>query len=148
MKTFITTALFLAIATRVSAQNEFLRDLQGNNTQPPPPPRNGTRPPPPKKYDENITIAFNANLGCGSCIRGGYTYCIPGPEGSNNTQWKAGLKATCCQNASTCTQATSKDYNCSSQYSDKMMAKAMCPFDKGRCGNNTAFNFDSVGQNT
>ena len=29
-----------------------------------------------------------------------------------------------------------------------MMAKAMCPFNKGRCGQNTAFNFDSVGQTT
>jgi hypothetical protein len=27
-----------------------------------------------------------------------------------------------------------------------MMAKAICPFNKRSCGNNTAFNFDSVGQ--
>ena len=38
------------------------------------------------------------------------------------------------------------NFNCSNSYSDPMMAKAICPFNRRSCGNNTAFNFDSVGQ--
>lgn len=38
------------------------------------------------------------------------------------------------------------NYNCSNSYSDPMMAKALCPFNKRKCGNNTGFSFDSVGQ--
>ena len=80
--------LFLAVVGTVSANRDFLRDLQGGNSAlPPPPPQNGTRPPPPLPtfYDENITIPFTASLGCGGCIRGGYVFCLPGPFGSNST---------------------------------------------------------------
>ena len=146
------------VGTVVTADGEFLRDLQSlpppppvmMNSTMPPPPKDGTRPPPPpKKYDENLKIPFKADLGCGACIRGDYVYCIPGPEGSNSTLWKATLKPVCCANKTNCPQiADTKNYNCSSQYSDKMMAKALCPFNRNSCGGNTAYNFDSVGQNT
>jgi hypothetical protein len=147
----LASVLIIAVVGTVAAENDFLRELQPTNgTQlPPPPPKNGTRPPPPpKKYEDDFKIPFKADLGCGACIRGSYTYCVPGAEGSNSTQWKAGLKPVCCSTAS-CKEALDKaNYNCSSQYSDKMMAKALCPFNRGACGQNTAFNFDSVGQNT
>jgi len=38
------------------------------------------------------------------------------------------------------------NFNCSNSYTDAMMAKAICPFNRRSCGNNTAFSFDSVGQ--
>ena len=38
------------------------------------------------------------------------------------------------------------NFNCSNSYSDPMMAKSICPFNKRSCGNNAAFSFDSVGQ--
>jgi hypothetical protein len=133
----LVSVLLVAAVGTVAAENEFLRVLQpqGALTTAPPPPTNGTRPAgPPKKYDENLKIPFKADLGCGACIRGGFVYCIPGAEGSNSTQWKAGLKSVCCSTA-TCKEALdTKNYNCSSQYSDPMMAKALCPFNKGSCG--------------
>ena len=42
---------------------------------------------PPSKYDEKLSITYSADLGCGSCIRGGYVYCIPGAEGSDPASW-------------------------------------------------------------
>ena len=38
------------------------------------------------------------------------------------------------------------NFNCSNSYTDAMMAKAICPFNRRSCGNNTAFSFDTVGQ--
>jgi hypothetical protein len=35
---------------------------------------------------------------------------------------------------------------CSNKYSDKTLAKGMCPFKGSNCGGNQAFNFDQVGQ--
>ena len=134
----LVSVLLISIAGLAAADNDFLRVLQPLNVT--------SRPrPPPKKYDDDLRIQFKADLGCGACIRGNYTYCVPGPEGSTSTQWKSGLKPVCCSTP-TCAQALDKaNYNCSSQYSDQMMAKALCPFNKGACGQNTAFNFDSVG---
>ena len=112
----LVSVLIIAVAGTVAADNEFLRELQtSNGTQLPPPPKNGTRPPPPpKKYEDDFKIPFKAELGCGACIRGSYTYCVPGAEGSNSTQWKAGLKPVCCSAAS-CKEALDKaNYNCSS----------------------------------
>ncbi|TNV78715.1 hypothetical protein FGO68_gene6715 [Halteria grandinella] len=98
----------------------------------------------PKFYEDTLKIAYNATLGCGACIRGGYVYCIPGAEGSNSSSW-GGKTAVCCLN-STCTQAKDKTYNCSSQYSDATQAKALCPFRTNACGNSSGFNFTNVGQ--
>jgi hypothetical protein len=89
----LASVLILAlVGTVVSADSEFLRDLQAQpplvtmNPTTPPSSMNGTKPgPPPKKYDENLKIPFKVDLGCGACIRGDYVYCIPGPEGSNST---------------------------------------------------------------
>lgn len=130
----IASILFLAaVGTIHAADTNFLKELErGLQASNPATPVNGTKPkgPSPKKYDEDLKIPFKADLGCGACIRGNYIYCIPGPEGSNFTQWKAGLKAVCCT-TSTCKEASDKaNYNCSSQYSDQMMAKALCPFNR------------------
>ncbi len=121
-----------------------------NGTQGPPP-MNGTQGPMgprpiPKVYGENITIPYNSNLGCGACIRGGYVYCIPGAEGSDPATWAAGNKAFCCQSKTNCSYISNTKYNCSSKYTDTMLAKSLCPFRKNSCGNNTAFGFDSQGQ--
>lgn len=152
----ITSAVLLLVAasTGNAFEQEFLRGLQPSN--PPPPPQNGTagnqtnRPPPPREipkvYGENITIPFDGALGCGACIRGGYIYCIPGAEGSDPSTWGT-KKSVCCKNATTCTSYTAANsgFNCSSKYTDKMMAKAMCPFRKAQCGNSSTFGFDKVG---
>ena len=91
-----------------------------------------------------MTIPYKANLGCGACIRGGYVYCMPGAEGSDPTTWGT-KQATCCKDA-TCAQAKDiNNYNCSTNYNDPILAKAMCPFRASSCGNSSAFNFDSVG---
>ena len=92
MRNIVTSILIITLAGVVSANESFLRLLDDG-------PKNGTkgkRPPPPKKYDDDLKINFKAGLGCGACIRGGYVYCIPGPEGSDPTTWGAGKKSVCC----------------------------------------------------
>ena len=85
---------------------------------------------PPSKYDEKLSITYSADLGCGSCIRGGYVYCIPGAEGSDPATWTVYKSDICCRDAS-CIQAKDiLNYNCSNTYSDSLMAKALCPFSK------------------
>jgi hypothetical protein len=149
MKKAIATALLLALATTAVEGSNFLRSLQT------PPPQNGTNgtggppPPPPRKeipksYGENVTIPHNATLGCGACIRGGYIYCIPGAEGSDPTTWGTS-KAVCCKDKNNCPALSNKTFNCSSKYTNTMLAKALCPFRKNACGNNTAFGFDTTG---
>ena len=95
MRNIVTSILILTLAGVASANESFLRLLDDDN-------KNGTkgkRPPPPKKYDDDLKINFKANLGCGACIRGGFVYCIPGPEGSDPDTW-AGKKSVCCNDAS------------------------------------------------
>jgi hypothetical protein len=94
MRNIVTSILIITLAGVASANESFLRLLDADN-------KNGTkgkRPPPPKKYDDDLKIGFKANLGCGACIRGGFTYCIPGPEGSDPDTW-AGKKSVCCKDA-------------------------------------------------
>lgn len=92
-----------------------------------------------------MTIPFNATLGCGACIRGGYIYCIPGAEGSDPTTWGTN-KAVCCKDKNNCPALSNKTFNCSNKYTNTMLAKALCPFRKNACGNNTAFGFDTTGE--
>lgn len=95
MRNVVTSILILTLAGVASANESFLRlldDVNKNGTK-------GKRPPPPKKYDDDLKIDFKANLGCGACIRGGFVYCIPGPEGSDLDTW-AGKKSVCCKDAS------------------------------------------------
>lgn len=132
----VIVASVIAAAT-VTAQDEgFLRNLATTTTTPTTSTTTAAAAPKiPKFFDDNITIPFNGTLGCGACIRGGYIYCIPGAEGSDPSTWGTN-KAVCCQNASNCSALTNKAFNCSNSYSDKSLAKAMCPFRKGACGNN------------
>ncbi|TNV80704.1 hypothetical protein FGO68_gene3593 [Halteria grandinella] len=98
-----------------------------------------------KPYIQQQAIPFTSSLGCGACITGGYVYCVPGAEGSDPTTW--GRKAAICCKDALCPQAKdTKSYNCSSQYQNTLLAKALCPFKKANCGNSSAFNFTSVGQ--
>ena len=88
-----------------------------NGTQPP---MNGTQPPKnkeiPKSYGDNVTIPFNASLGCGACLRANYIYCIPGAEGSDPSTWGTN-KAVCCKDKNSCPAISNKTFNCSSKYS-------------------------------
>lgn len=128
MKKFTTFAL-LTVGT--FATSDFLRGLQEKK--------------PPKFYGDDIKIEFKAQLGCGACIRGGYIYCIPGAEGSDPSTWAAGTTSVCCKDAASCAQTNDSKYLCSNSYTDTTLAKAMCPFNKDRCGNSTGFAFDQVG---
>jgi hypothetical protein len=92
-----------------------------------------------------VTIPFNATLGCGGCIKGGYIYCIPGAEGSDPASWGSS-KAICCKDNNTCPALSNNTYNCSNKYTSPILAKAMCPFRKASCGNNSAFGFDNTGE--
>jgi len=95
MRNIVTSILIITLAGVASANESFLRLLDGEN-------KNGTkgkRPPPPKKYDDDLKIDFKANLGCGACIRGGFIYCIPGAEGSDPITWGAGKNTVCCKDA-------------------------------------------------
>lgn len=100
----------------------------------------------PKFFAENITLAYKDTLGCGACIRGGYIYCIPGAEGSDPSSWGTN-KAVCCKNSTVCPQLTNKNFTCSNTYTDKSLAKAMCPFRRGAggCGSVSQFNFTNAG---
>ena len=136
MRNRVSSTRIISLAGVASANESFLRDLQAA-----PRIRKG-----PSKYGENVTIEFKASLGCGACVRSGFVYCIPGAEGSDPESWGVGKKSVCCKDA-TCPQVKdTANFNCSTSYSDPIMAKSVCPFVKRSCGNNTAFNFDSVGQ--
>ena len=137
MRKILSSILIITLAGVASASETFLRQMQVT-------PKNGTRKGLPK-YDDDLKIEFKATLGCGACIRGGYVYCIPGAEGSDPESWCV-KKSVCCKDASCAQVKDSANFNCSSSYTDPMMAKSMCPFNKRSCGNNTAFNFDSLGQ--
>jgi len=93
-------------------------------------------------------IPFRSTLGCGACIRGGYIFCIPGPEGSNRATWGT-LRPNCYQDSTALTAANlASQYTCSNSYADPTLAKALCPFDGSKCGANQNFDFGDVGEQT
>jgi hypothetical protein len=107
-----------------------------------------------KFYGDSPKIAHTTTLGCGACIRGGYSYCIPNKvPGSDPATWLTGKKAVCCKDDA-CVTTTLKDttvsWTCSkSNYTDPVLALGMCPFTKSRCGSaNSTLNFTGslVGQ--
>ena len=66
---------------------EFERDLQ---SVPPTVPKGRKRPAGPlDSYPDDVQVDFNANLKCGSCIRGNYIYCVNGKEGDADLSTKA-----------------------------------------------------------
>ena len=97
-------------------------------------------------YGENVKINYQTKLGCGSCIKSGYIYCIPGAEGTDSSTWPPNLKATCCKDLANCPEAKLSTYLCSNTYTDTTLAKAMCPFSKPNCGKSSSFVFDEVNQ--
>lgn len=101
----------------------------------------------PKFYSDNAKINYSQSLGCGACIRGGYIYCIPGPEGSDPATWPAALSSVCCQDSNSCPEVSNvAQYNCSNSYADTMLAKGLCPFNKANCGGNSSMlDFNTVG---
>ena len=107
-----------------------------------------------KFYGDAPRIAHTANLGCGACIRGGYSYCIPSKvPGSDPATWMVGKKAVCCKD-DLCVTATLKDttvsWTCSTRnYTAPVLALGMCPYTRSRCGSaNSTLNFteSAIGQ--
>jgi len=109
----VTAFVLLASLVSTSAASDgFLRNLQTTNTTYNRTSSESGEKKPPAYVGNNVTIPFSSNLGCGACISAGYIFCIPGQFGSNSSSW-GGNKPVCCQNSS-CTQAKSTSYNCSS----------------------------------
>lgn len=140
VKVTVTVALFLGF---ISAQ-AVDRDLQALPPPPPPPPPAPVTPPPPTRvltstplryYGEDYTIPFQATLGCGACINGGFTYCVQGKEGDDYTGKT--LNQKCCaagSTAATCPEIANAAWTCSNTYSDRTLAKSICPFRQTACG--------------
>ena len=136
-KVTVTIALLLGW---ISAQ-DVNRDLQALPPPPPPPP---PAPPTPTRvltnttlryYGEDYVIPFAATLGCGACINGGYIYCVQGKEGDDYTGKT--LNQKCCpagSTAATCHELSNSAWTCSNTYSDKTLAKSICPFRQTACG--------------
>jgi len=126
----------LSLLTLASCSSDFLSDtgrfLKGDRGK--------------RFYGENVKINYKPRLGCGSCIKAGYIYCIPGAEGTDPSTWPPTLKPTCCKDLSSCPEASLSSYLCSNTYTDSTLAKAMCPFSKPNCGKSSSYVFDSVNQ--
>ena len=143
VKVTVTVALFLGFISAQAAD----RDLQALPPPPPPPPPAPpapVTPPPPTRvltntplryYGEDYTIPFQATLGCGACINGGFTYCIQGKEGDDYTGKT--LNQKCCpagSTSATCPEIAIAGWTCSNTYSDRTLAKSICPFRQTACG--------------
>ena len=53
---------------------------------------------------------------------------------------------TCCKDAASCTQLNTKEYNCSSNYTDKTYAQMFCPFNTKACGQKKDIEFSGEGE--
>lgn len=148
-----------AVATTLVSADEFLgpRNLQA--LPPPPPP---TPPPTPaspaytatrtplKYYGDDIkNITYNANLGCGACITGGFTYCVLGKEGDDYSGKIVAQKCCTSATAQACPEINDSTWTCSSKYSDTILAKNICPYSKAKCGGSgQAYRFTTWGDST
>ncbi len=94
---------------------------------------------PLRYYGDDITIQWSASLGCGACITGGYTFCVLGKEGQDFAGKT--VTQTCCKDATTasCPMVSNSQWTCSNIYSDRMLAKNICPYKSTSCGNKTLF---------
>ena len=134
VKVTVTVALFLGF---ISAQ-AVDRDLQALPPPPPPAPVTPARvltSTPLRYYGEDYAIPFVATLGCGACINGGHIYCIQGKEGDDYTGKT--LTQKCCAAGSTataCPEIANAAWTCSNTYSDRTLAKSICPFRQTACG--------------
>ena len=140
VKVTVTVALFLGF---ISAQ-AVDRDLQALPAPHPSPLSAPVTPPPPTRdltntplryYGEDYTIPFQATLGCGACINGGFTYCVQGKEGDDYTGKT--LNQKCCpagSTSATCPEIAIAGWTCSNTYSDRTLAKSICPFRQTACG--------------
>ena len=92
-----------------------------------------------KFYGDFPKINFVGNLGCGACIRGGYSYCVPtNIPGALPSTYPIGKNAQCCKDdacVANLYKDTSAKWTCSSRnYTDTNLALNMCPFDMKKCG--------------
>ena len=94
---------------------------------------------PLKFYGDDIKIPWSATLGCGACITGGFTFCLIGKEGEDFAGKT--VTQTCCKDATvaSCPMVTNTQWTCSNIYSDRMLAKNICPYKSTSCGNKTLF---------
>lgn len=81
-------------------------------------------------------LAYDVTLKCDQCIRSGYVFCLNGQERTDVPLGETPPPGKCCQDA-TCAEASDSAWTCSSSYSDPILARAICPFPRGQCGNNS-----------
>ena len=53
-------------------------------------------------YGDNVTISYSGNLGCGSCVRGGYVFCYKGVEGEVVADTLPTSSQKCCKDSKAC----------------------------------------------
>jgi hypothetical protein len=123
----ITTLAFLLLVTTSSStflKEDYLRNLAAYGPS-------------------YISSTYSASLNCGQCILSNYTYCVAASE---NNQITKAASDTCCS-SSTCSQATSTSYNCSSSFTDTVYAKFVCPQWTSYCGSTQEFTLANISSN-
>jgi hypothetical protein len=90
-------------------------------------------------YGDAPKINFLATLGCGACIRGGYSFCVPSNvPGAEPSTYPVGKKAQCCKDdacVTTVLKDTTAKWSCSTRnFTDSTLALGMCPFESRKCG--------------
>jgi len=124
----VTLALFLGLI-----KTQDTRDLQAL----PPVATTVNTAVPLRYYGESYNITYAATLGCGACINAGYTYCIQGKEGDDFTGKTLTTIQKCCPagaTAATCPEIAKADWTCSNTYTDRTLAKTLCPWRQTACG--------------
>lgn len=148
---FKSTAILLVAGLATTASAEFLqgRDMQSISTTTTvntnmTTPARGLR-----FYGDSPRINFASTLGCGACIRGGYSFCVPtNVAGADPVTYPAGKRAQCCRDdacVTTVLRDTTARWSCSTRnFSDSTLALGMCPFESRKCGGiNSTISFNA-----
>jgi hypothetical protein len=78
-------------------------------------------------------LTYNSSLRCDQCIRSSYVFCVKGPEHLRIRKGESMPKTICCSD-SNCPEAQSSEWNCTDTYVNPIMARYVCPFIVGHCG--------------
>ena len=90
---------------------------------------------------------YDSTLSCSNCIQNNYIYCRKGTqEQVILTPTTAAPEETCCKNYFECPGLYSKDWICSTKFTDKMLALRMCPFKQSSCGTKNSAVFNKAGE--
>jgi len=94
----------------------------------------------------SLDVTFSSDLECGSCIRGGYIYCVEGSDREVVSSDDTAPAGICCEGSGSCDEQYDDNYTCSNTYSDSTFALMLCPFKKSSCGKTSDFSFEESGE--